>query len=169
MEKETIKRIISQKDANVMCGMDEYDMVSVLIELTYQHYYNMPVENLNEEQKTIFLCMALEDHVQADGILSLTEEDELFFLMPDMCKALLRLGAPQTAEALQEFLDLMPAGTFEHRVMPEWKWFFETKEREKRISQIDTFIGDYPDGVMRKIYHRYITADKVIAEQLFAL
>lgn len=41
----------------------------------------------------------------------------------------------------------MPAGAFEHRVMPEWKWFFETKERENKISQIDTFIGDYPDGV----------------------
>lgn len=169
MEKETIKRSISQKDAAVMCGMDEYDMTEMLIELTYQYYYNMPVEDLNEEQRTIFLCMALEDHVQADGLLSLTDEEELFFLMPDMCKALLRLGAPQTAKALQEFIDMMPAGTFENRVMPEWKWFFETKERENKISQIDTLIGDYPDGVMRKIYRRYITAGKAIAEQLLDL
>ena len=169
MEKELIQSIITQKDVTAMCGMGEYDMISVLIELTYQHFYNTPIEDLNEEQRAIFLCIALEDHIQADGLLSLTDEEELFFLMPDMRKALLRLGAPQTAEALQEFIDLMPAGTFENRVMPEWKWFFETKERENKISQIDTFIGDYPDGVMRKMYRRYITADKAIAEQLLDL
>lgn len=169
MEKEIIRRIISQKDSDALCSLDEYDMTEILIELTYQHYYNMPEEDLNEEQKTIFLCMALEDHVQADGILSLTDEEELFFLLPDMRKALLKLGAPRTAEALQGFMDLMPAGTFENRVMPAWKWFFETRERENKISQIDTFIGGCPDGVMRKIYRRYITADETIAEELLDL
>lgn len=155
MEDIAAKKIIETKDVNSFSRLNDEDMESCFIELLYQHFYKMPFQELNYVQRTLFLCMVLEDHCQADGILSVTEEDELFFLLPQTKKALLDIQAPNTAKALQEFMDFLPDGTFEKQIIPEWDWFMD-KENRTVIERIDSEISDYPDGLMRGLYRKFV-------------
>lgn len=164
-----IRRIIEERDAAAMCALDEDDLWDVLTCLWCYYYHRMPVADLNEVQLKYFLCMELENMCQCDGILSLTEHEDIFFNLPRMHQSLLEIGAPKTAQALREFMDLLPDGTFENRVMPEWKWFFADEAREKEIDRISWYIIDYPDGPMIDLYHRGITADITVAQKLLEL
>lgn len=162
-------RIIRERDAATLCALNEDDLWDVLMCLWCDHFHDMPLAELNEVQLRYFLCMELENTCQADSILNLTDEDDIFFSLPRMYQSLLEIGAPQTAQALKEFMELMPDGTFDSRVMPEWKWFFADPEREKEIAQIESIIADYPDGPMIDLYYRGITSDITVAEKLLEL
>ncbi len=165
MELETINNIIKTKDALTLSNLNEYDMISFLIELVHNHYYDMPFESMNDEIKILFSCWTLENFCQADYILDITEEEALFFNMKETCNALRKINAPKTADELQKFIDIMPEGTFENRVIPAWEWFFE-EERKNIIKSINSEISNYPDGLMRGLYHKYIISDINIAKKI---
>ncbi len=155
MESKAISDIITSRDEAAFANLSEYEMSDCFIELMYNHFYSMEFEAMNHTQKTLFLCMVLEDHCQADGILSLTEEENLFFLMPEMKGALTEISAVKTAQALQEFIDYMPQQTFENHIIPEWDWFMDEKNSEV-IESIDSKISNYPDGLLRVLYREYV-------------
>lgn len=165
MEKNDVKKIIEEKDAATFSTLNSADMESCFIELLYSHFYNMEFEKLNNTQKTIFLCMTLEDHCQADGILSFTEEPELFFLLPQTKSALLDIQATNTAKALQRFLDFLPKETFEKHIIPEWSWFMDSKN-ETVIDDIDSEISNYPDGLLRELYRTFVLTNTDAVKEL---
>jgi hypothetical protein len=160
------KRIIESKDANALCKLSLDDFTELSIALTYDYYYEMPFESLNSHQKTLFLCMAVEDSCQADGILSLLEQENVFFALPEAVDEFLKISSPITAKELDKFLDLMPKGTFEDRVMPEYEWFSENAEREEAAENIESAISDYPDGLTRELLWKYFVSDITRAKSL---
>lgn len=168
MESQDVKRIIETGDAAAFRALNEEEMESCLIELLYQHFDRMDFQQLNPVQRTIFLCMVLEDHCQADGLLSLTDDENLFFLLPQIKSALLAIEAPATAEALQEFIDFLPAGTFENHCMPEWDWFMEP-ENSAVFEEIDSRISSYPDGLLRGLYRKFVLSADSAADELLRI
>ncbi len=155
--------------ADEVLALNEDDLREVLNELMYSRFIEKPFDELNEVQRTLFLCITLEDTCQADGILGLTDNEDVFFALPELYMLLKQLGAPKTARALQKFMGLLPKETFADHVMPEWAWFFESPAREKRIKKYDARIGGYPDGSMKTIYHRYIAETPSAAKRLLAV
>ncbi len=165
MDNNVIENIIKSKDATTLCNLNYYDFSDVLIELVYKYYYNMPFDSMNEEIKLLYSCCVLEDCCQADDIRILSDDVNLFFNMHETCTYLRKINAPKTADALQKFIDLMPTGTFENKIVPEWKWFFED-ERKDLINSINSTISNYPDGLMRDLYHKYVSSDIEIPKKL---
>lgn len=160
------QRIIKSKDAKALCKLSLDDFTELSIALTYDHYYEMPIESLNADQKTLFLCMAVEAACQADGILSLLEDESVFFALPQALDEFKRISSPITAKELDKFLDLMPKGTFENRVMPEYEWFSENAQREEAAEEIEATISDYPDGLTGELLWKYFTSDTERAASL---
>lgn len=150
------EEIIKKRDCNRLMGLDEKETESVLIKLLYDYLYKKPVETMNSNQRDLFLLMTLEDHCQADGLDSLSDDEELFFLMPDTYKALLRINAPKTAEALKEFIDMLPEGCLKEREIPDWEEWFMDEQNSEKIAEIDGIISSYPDGLMRTLYTSFI-------------
>ena len=160
MSKEIYSQIISDKDVNRLLALSDDDKESFLIHLMYNCFCNMQLDEMNHAQRTLYLAMKLEDSCQADSLVSLAEEKEVFLALNDMKAALLELGAMKTAGLLAEFILLVPDNT-----VPEWSWF---DERTDVIDKIDSEIGDYPDGAMRKLYVKYISKPDT-AEEILSL
>lgn len=152
--------------AEEVLALNADDLRELLNELMYEHWIDMPFDKLNKVQRLLFLCLSLEDTCQADGILSLTDSEDVFFALPELCVHLQTLGAKETARALQKFVGLLPKNTFRDHIMPDWEWFWKSKLRAWRIKKCDTCISGYPDGVMKVLYHRYIANTQGAAELL---
>lgn len=161
--EQMLRDIIKAKDTKRLLALEARNVVNVCAELVYSYF--LEYERLNHQQKVLYLCVKLEDACQADTILSLSEDEALFLHMPDICKAYEEIGAPKTAVLINQFIELLPAGTFTNSTIPEWKWFFEDQARSQTINEIDGQICNYPDGVMKNIYHSYVS-QKGIAEKL---
>lgn len=161
--------IIEQKDNKHLMELSSEEMESVLITLLYDYLYKMPIESMNKNQLDLFLLMTLEDHCQADGLDSLSEDEELFFRMNDTYSALLRIHAPKTAKALKVFIDMLPDGTFANRVIPDWQEWFMNEEISERIQEVDSIISSYPDGLMRDLYAAYIKNNFDFARDILAV
>ena len=160
------ENIIEAKNVEQLKSLNEVEIMDVLIELNYDYYHKIPLENLNHEQKILFLCMSLEDACQADTILSLYE-DGLMLRMPELYDALIEIGAPITASLVRDFIDLLPENTFKDLKLPDWNYFYKDMEIEDKVGNIDSKISNYPDGSMQTIYCKYVTREKV-AEKLFS-
>lgn len=143
--------IISEKDVKSLLDLSDNDKENFLIYFMYNRLCNIPLDEMNHAQRTLYLAMKLEDACQADSLLSLSEEEEVFLALNDMKSALDELGAVKTAKALEGFISLVP----ENKV-PEWSWFFE-EERGAIIERLDGEISDYPDGLMSELYVKYIS------------
>ena len=160
-----ISYIIKTKKYEIIKELKCSELYDLIIELNYNYYSKMNYEELNSEQKTLYLCMSLEDACQADSIISL-RENKIMYLMPEMYEALLEIGATKTAELIKEFMELLPKKCFENKKLPDIDWFFENEKRTKQIQDIDDKIADYPDGNMKNLYQKYILKDKVIEKIL---
>ncbi|MBR6563696.1 MAG: hypothetical protein IKK70_07150 [Clostridia bacterium] len=152
------QKIIKAKDAKALCKLNSEDFNGLAIALVYDYYLDMPFESLNADQKTLFLCMSVEDSCEADGILSLLENENVFFALPEAVDELFKISSPITAKALDKFIDLMPKGTFENRVMPEYEWFSENAEREEAAENIEAEITEYPDGYTGELLWEYFAS-----------
>lgn len=156
---DTFRSIILNRDAKGLLALDSSEKEDFILTLIYDHLTNLPIDEMNEAQKTLFLASRLEDTCQADALPSLSEDEEIFLSLQEIKRAYERLGAFKTAGLLDEFISLLPVGT-----VPEWDWFFEP-EREDIIKRIDSGICNYPDGPMRELYIDYIS-DPEKAKQL---
>lgn len=159
--KKIVEQIIKNKDIKLLLDSEDMVIELFLIDLVYNYYIYREYDMLNHEQKVIMLCSRLEDCCQADGLLSVTEDEELVFRMHEMYESLLEIGAVKTADFLKRFIELLPEDMFETKTVPEWKWFFED-ERKKKIDEIDSGISHYPDGAMFNLYKKYIEKDNVV-------
>lgn len=158
--------IIRERDIDGLIALDRGGKEDFLFALIYDHLANMPLSEMNEAQKTLFLASRLEDTCQADALPSLSEDEELFLALSEIKRAYERLGADKTAALLEEFISLLPAG--KALTVPEWDWFFEN-ERNDIIKRIDGEIGDYPDGAMTEKYIDYISNRENASEILMNL
>ncbi len=158
-DSSVFRGIVMDRDAEGLLALDSSEKEDFILTLIYDYLTNMPIDEMNEAQKTLFLASRLEDTCQADALPSLSEDEEVFLALPEIKKSLERLGALKTAALLEEFISLLPVGT-----VPEWDWFFE-HEREDIIKKIDSGICNYPDGPMRELYIDYIS-DPENAKQL---
>lgn len=143
--------IITDRDAERLIALASSEKEDFMFTLIYDHLADMPIDEMNEAQKTLFLASKLEDTCQADALPSLSEDEEIFLALPEIKKSLERLGANKTAALLEEFISLLPVGE-----VPEWDWFFEA-ERDDIIKKIDSGICNYPDGPMCDLYIDYIS------------
>lgn len=159
MEENQYRDIILNQDVEKLLALSSSEKEDLLI-MVYWHYLPfIPLNEMNEVQKTFYLASSLENVCQADALPSLSEDKEVFLALPEIKKAYERLGALKTAALLDELISLVPAGT-----VPEWDWFF-ADERVDIIERIDGEICDYPDGAMRNFYTAYIS-DPQNAKQL---
>lgn len=150
-DSSAFRDIILNSDAEGLLALSSGEKEDFLLTLIYDHLADIPIAEMNEAQKTLYLASRLEDTCQADALPSLSEDEELFLALQEIKRAYERLGAFKTAGLLDEFILLLPVGT-----VPEWDWFFEP-EREDIIKRIDSGICNYPDGPMRELYVDYIS------------
>lgn len=150
-DSSAFRDIILNGDAEGLLALSSGEKEDFLFALIYDHLAKMPIDEMNEAQKTLFLASRLEDTCQADALPSLSEDEEVFLALPEIKKSLERLGALKTAGLLDEFISLLPVGT-----VPEWDWFFEA-ERADIIKRIDSGICNCPDGLMSRLYDDYIS------------
>ncbi len=167
MDKNAIKAIIKNHNTKRLCELDRDSFDDFLITVVYDYLHEMNPEKLNDVQRLILACTIVEDACQADTILTPTENEAHFFLLPTAKEGFHTIGAEKTAEALGEFIALMPEGTFENKVIPKDEWFFE-EARNKEIMRIDSFIGNYPDDLLYDLYYKYICSDEKIAAALLS-
>lgn len=151
--------IIECQDVNGLLSLNDGEKEDFLFAVIYDYLAAMPLAEMNETQKTLFLASRLEDACQADSLLSLSEDEKVFLALPEMKCALEKIGSVKTARLLDEFISLVPES-----FVPEWEWFFE-EERKDIIQKIDSGICNYPDGAMRDRYIEFIS-DRKNAEQL---
>ena len=156
MTENLYHNIILNQDVERLCTLSSSEKEDFLFILLYNYLYT---KSLNELKKTLVLASTLEDTCQADALPSLSEDREIFLALPEMKKALEKLGALKTAAFLDEFISLVPVG-----IVPEWEWFF-ADERGDIIDKIDYEICGYPDGRMYDLYIAYISNPQN-AEQL---
>ena len=149
MMNDTFARITASGDSDALLSLSRDEMDDFLNELMYGQLCDMPLSAMNEVQKTLYLAMTVEDTCQADGLPSLSENEEVFLALPDAAKAYERLGAPLTAGLIREFISLLPGG------VPDRDRFFEG-EQEADIDRIGSAIGSYPDGKMSERYVSYV-------------
>ncbi|MDE6733748.1 MAG: hypothetical protein K2J77_12850 [Oscillospiraceae bacterium] len=160
---DTFRSIILNRDAEGLIALDSGEKEDFLLTLIYDHLADIPIAEMNEAQKTLYLASRLEDICQADALPSLSEDEEAFLALPEIKKSLERLGAFKAAGLLDEFISLLPVGE-----IPEWDWFFEP-EREDIIKKIDSGICNYPDGPMRDLYVDYISNAENVKQVLMNL
>ncbi len=154
MDEKVFHDIISNHDTKRLLALNDSEKENFLLTLIYDYLSGKSLAEMNEVQKTLFLASRLEDACQADSLVSLSEDGEIFLALPEIKGAYEKLDAFKTAELLGEFISLVPGG-----VIPEWDWFFEP-ERKDIINRIDGGICDYPDGVMSHLYIEYISLPK---------
>ncbi len=154
MDEKEFRDIISKHDTKRLLALGDSEKENFLLVLNYDYLSAMPLSELNEVQKTLFLASRLEDVCQADSLPSLAEDAKIFLALPEIKSAYEKLGAVKTAALLDEFISLVPEG-----FVPEWEWFSEP-QRKDIINRIDGGICDYPDGVMSRYYVEYISVPK---------
>lgn len=168
MDKNTINSIIKKHDAKRLCELSEPDFGDFMMAFTYDYLHKTDFEKLTDVQKQVLACRMVDDMCQAGSILSSAKDKKEFFLLPAAQKGFLEIGAEKTAEALGEFIALMPEGTFESNVLPKLAWFDEEENRKNEISRIDSLIASCPDGNIWTLFHKFISSDEKKAEELLS-
>ncbi len=168
MDKNVIKSIIKNHDSKRLCELDKDSFDEFMITFVYEYLHETAIEKLNDVQRLILACTIVEDACQTDTILTPTENEDHFFLLPTAKTGFHTIGADKTAEALGEFIALMPEGTFENKTIPADEWFFGNEDRKKEISRIDSLICNYPDGELRPFYRNYICSNEENAKALLS-
>ncbi|MDE6519403.1 MAG: hypothetical protein K2K91_02940 [Ruminococcus sp.] len=125
---------------------DDYDFINALIDLVYGRYAETEYENLNEVQRTLYLCCLIEDCCQADTLYTFIEEGMGKYLS-DAVKSYDRIGAPKTSALLKQIINITPQNVIDGES--------PTDEILDKIIETGSLISDYPDGVMHKIYFDY--------------
>ena len=149
MNNKLYEKIISERDVNTLLDLGDNDKENFLIYFMYNRLCNIPLAEMNHSQRTLYLAMKLEDACQADSLTSLVEEKDVFLALPEMKSALEELGAVKTADLLGKLILIVHENT-----VPEWSWFDENADV---IELLDGDIADYPDGLMKNFYLKYIS------------
>lgn len=104
--------------------------------------------NLNNYQKTLFLCIWLENFSISDGILTFIN-DVYSDYNEDVVTALASIGAIKSSRIIKEAISLLPN---------DGEWFLKNadlNEREK-MRNLDNEFCSYPDGKLNLLYREYV-------------
>lgn len=158
--------IIGRRDLKALMTCNADMLENVFIILLYDHFINMDAKNMNPTQRTLYLCMRFVDLCQSDGLTAAADDEEMFFLLPEMQKALEDIGAEKTAGLLGCFLELLPEECFGEHILPEPDWYTCDSEIEDRVNEIDEGIKAFPDGMLYLLYREYL-CDEANLNSLF--
>lgn len=158
--------IIGRRDLKALMTCDADMLENVFIILLYDHFINMDSGEMNPTQRTLYLCMRFNDLVRSDGLTAAADDEELFFLLPEMQKALEDIGAEKTAGLLGCFLELLPEESFAEHILPESDWYTSDSEIEDRVKEIEDGIIAVPDGMLHLLYREYL-CDEANLNSLF--
>lgn len=158
--------IISRRDLKALMTCDADMLENVFIILLYNHFISMNDQKMNPAQRTLYLCMRFADICRSDGINAVTDDEKLFFLLPEMQKALEDIGAEKTARLLGAFIELLPEECFAGHILPENDWYTIDREIEDRVCEIDEGIRSSPDGMIHLLYREYL-CDEANLNSLF--
>lgn len=102
---------------------------------------------LNHPQRTLFLCMHLENAGQADSILSFLQ-GEFAPYADEVVNALNEIGATISAGIIRQAVQLLPT---------DGSWFFENSDEhsQRLMHKLDSEFSSYPDGPLRDLYRQY--------------
>lgn len=163
MDDQKFRTIIENADVAAFLALEEGDKEYLMLTLMYDFISLKKLSEMNEVQKTLYLAARLEDICQADGLPSLSEDEEIWKALPKIEEAYRRLGAVKTAEYIREFISLLPEGG-----VPEWEWFFES-ESAGTVKALDRKISDYPDGAMSSLYIKFLSENDNAAKAFMNL
>lgn len=163
MDDQKFRTIIENADSHAFAALSESDKEDFMLTLMYDFISLKKLSEMNEVQKTLYLAARLEDICQADGLPSLSEDEEIWKALPEIEEAYRRLGAVKTAEYIREFISLLPEGS-----VPEWEWFFES-ESAGTVKALDRKISDYPDGAMSSLYIKFLSGNDNAAKAFMNL
>lgn len=158
--------IIGRRDLKALMTCDADMLENVFIILLYDHFINMNAKKMNPTQRTLYLCMRFADLCHSDGLAAVTDDEELFFLLPEMQKALEDIGAENTAGLLGCFIELLPEECFAEHILPDSDWYTADSEIEDRVNEIDEGIRANPDGMLYLLYREYL-CDEANLNSLF--
>ncbi|MGN1102363.1 MAG: hypothetical protein ACI4RG_09235 [Huintestinicola sp.] len=144
-----IEKIISQKDHTALLQLDDDSLDDLLMQLIYESFGEAFPERLNDVQMNIYLCSRLEDSVQADTLYSFVEDGMGEYLVRT-AEAYENIGAPETAALIRKAAELIPQEVIDGEEPDD--------ELLDKLMELDSSIGDYPDGIMRDIYRQYARA-----------
>lgn len=131
---------------NLLNEDDDYNFTNALIDLVYGRYAETGYENLNEVQRTLYLCCLIEDCCQADTLYTFIEEGMGKYLS-DAVKAYDRIGASKTSALLRQVISIIPQEVIDGECPSD--------ELLDEICETGGLISDYPDGVMHGLYFSY--------------
>ena len=103
--------------------------------------------SLNHWQRTLYLCIHLENAGQADHILGFLQEDHPEY-QEEAVAALNEIGAFESAKIIARAIEILPK---------DGSWFFASSDEksEKLMSALNSQFSSYPDGEMPDLYRRY--------------
>ena len=103
--------------------------------------------NLNEYQKTLYLCIWLEDFSISDGILTFIN-DVYCNYHDEIVLALHSIGAVKSSNIIKEAINLLPV---------DGEWFLKTANQElkEKMRKLDQEFCSYPDGELWSLYRKY--------------
>lgn len=147
-------KIVEKRDINELFKLDDNsDFSIVLKEIIINdctEKYNPT--NLNHVEKTLFLCMFLEDSGQSGTILNFLQEQYPNY-KNEVIEALFEIGAIISANIIKQAVQLLPKdGT--------WFYKYADENTKKLMSKLDSEFSNYPDGYMRDLYRIYAEKHK---------
>ena len=104
--------------------------------------------NLNEYQKTLYLCIWLEDFSISDGILTFIN-DVYCDYHNEIVLALRSIGAVKSSNIIRDAINILPA---------DGECFLKTSTQELRekMRKLDQEFCSYPDGKLCSLYRKYV-------------
>lgn len=139
--------IVKNRDFEALFELSDHDdfCIALLEILSNQCNYNP--DKLNHCQRTLFLCMQLEDLGQTDGILSFLQEDFSDYTN-ETVSALHEIGAFKSEELIKQAIELLPENG---------EWFYEVSDADSKIimEKLDREFSSYPDGKLNDLYRKY--------------
>lgn len=145
-------KIIENQDIEGLFSLTDNSDFSIALNEILNNKCNYKPDKLNLTERTLFLCMQIENAGQADSILGFLQED-----FPEFSKetitALQQIGAIKSATIIKQAVKSLPK---------DGTWFFETSDEdsEKQMRKLDREFSNYPDGFMRDLYRNYAEKNK---------
>ena len=104
--------------------------------------------NLNEFQKTLFLCIWLENFSISEGILTFIN-DIYSDYNEDVVIALNSIGAIKSSKIIKEAISLLP---------DDGEWFLKiaNSDEKEKMRNLDKTFSSYPDGKLSLLYREYV-------------
>ena len=156
MEKNKVRSIIVNRDADTLIVSEDDVAEQVFAALVYDKFEHIGLSALNGIQRTIYLCKTLTDRLGVEGLLSVVSDEDIFFRLPESCKALSDIGADRTADVIGRYIELFPAGCFEGKKRPDPDWLMKDEKRRISVQNLDSTASARPDGDLTPLYKKYL-------------